>query len=169
MRKSILLRFSLNIYIFHCHGYLLPVNFIKKNPQIIKIIFSLTDYNSKHHEVFVDALCPHIEYIDFSYVLQAKKIDHTFSLTDLIEFSLENLSSKHTGISITAATIIRQLTNGLIKFDQEKLNQKSSEDYNESDDDEENLDNYRWHILESFRDTLESYQEIMKDLSEDFR
>ena len=128
-----------------------------------------TDYSSKHHEVFVDALCPHIEYIDFSYVLQGKKIDHTFSLDNLVEFSLENLSSKHNGISITAATIIRQLTDGFLKFDLETLNRKSSEEYNESEDDEENLENFRWHILESFSVTLESYQEIMKDLCEDFR
>jgi hypothetical protein len=119
--------------------------------------------------VFVDALCPHIEYIDFSYVLHGKKIDHTFSLENLLEFSLENLSSKHNGISVTAATIIRQLTAGFLKFDLETLNKKSSEEYNESGDDEDNLENYRWHILESFRDTLESYQEIIKDLSDDFR
>ncbi|KAL7037401.1 hypothetical protein ACKWTF_009198 [Chironomus riparius] len=137
---------------------------IKSFIYIVKNI----DYSSKHHEVFVDALCPHIEYIDFSYVLQGKKIDHTFSLDNLVEFSLENLSSKHNGISITAATIIRQLTDGFLKFDLDTLNKKSSEEYNESEDDEENLENFRWHILESFRDTLESYQEIMKDLSEDF-
>lgn len=99
-------------------------------------------------------------------MLPGKKIDHTFSLDDLVTFSLENLSSKHLGISITAATIIRQLTDGFIKMDQETLIRKSNDEYNETDDDD---DNNRWHILEQFRDTLESYQEIIRDLSEDFR
>jgi hypothetical protein len=102
-------------------------------------------------------------------VLQGKKIDQSFSLDNLIDFALENLSSKHRGISITSATIIRQLTNGLIKMDQDILIQRNSEDYKGSDDDDDDLKNNRWHIMEKLKDTLESYQDIIGDLIEDFR
>jgi hypothetical protein len=133
--------------------------------------FIFADYSSKHQEVFVDALCPHVEYIDFSYALLSRKIDQTFSLNDLIEFALENLSSKNRGISVTAATIIRQLTRGLIKIDQEILIQRNSEDNlgANTEDDEDDMDNNKWHILETFRDTLENYEEIIRELIEDFR
>lgn len=117
-------------------------------------------------------MCPHVEFIDFSYVLQGKKIDASFSLDDLIRFALENLSNKLRGISITSATIIRQLTKGLIKLDQDTLIQRNSEDHckvNSVDDDEDDMENNKWHILESLKDTWESYDEVIKELIEDFR
>lgn len=72
---------------------------------------------------------------------------------------------------MTAATIIRQLTRGLIKMDQEILIQRNSEENYRAntEEDEDDMDNNKWHILETFRDTLESYDEIIKDLISDFR
>lgn len=129
----------------------------------------LADYDSKHQECFVDVLCPHISSIDFSYTLQAQKVDHTFSLKDLIAFALENLSNKYRGICITAATILKQLTPGLIRFDQDVLVQRNSEDDTGKNDDVENIENNRWHILDTFRVTLENYQEVIKEFIEDFK
>lgn len=101
--------------------------------------------------------------------MHAKKIDHTISLDDLIEFSLENLSSKHDGISITAATIIRQLTQGLIKFDEELLIKRNSAEYTGEKTDEDDEENHNWHILEKFRITMENYQDVIKEFLIDFR
>lgn len=131
--------------------------------------FSFTDYESKHHECFVDALCPFVGSIDFSYTLQSQKVDLTFSLKDLIAFALGNLSNKYRGICTTSATILKQLTLGLIKFDQDVLLIRNSEDDTGKNDDDENMDNNRWHILDTFRDTLENYQEVMREFIEDFR
>ncbi|KAG5681759.1 hypothetical protein PVAND_011168 [Polypedilum vanderplanki] len=97
-----------------------------------------------------------------------QKIDQTFSLNDLIDFALTNFSSKNRGISVTAATIIRQLTRGLIKLDQQALIERNSEETYSTKDDEDDMDSNKWHFLETFRDTLESYEEIIKELIEDF-
>jgi hypothetical protein len=130
---------------------------------------SRTDYESKHQECFVDVLCPFVGSIDFSYTLQAQKVDHTFSLKDLIAFALGKLSNKYRGICTTAATILKQLTVGLIKFDQDVLLIRNSEDDTGRNDDDENMDNNHWHILDTFRETLENYQEVMREFIEDFR
>lgn len=134
-----------------------------------KTFSSPTDYESKHQEFFVEALCPFVGSIDFSYTLQSRKVDHTFSLADLITFALENLSNKYRGVCVTSASILKQLARGLIKFDQEVLVQRNSEDDTGKNDDAENMDNNRWHILDSFRETLENYQEVMQDFIEDFK
>lgn len=114
-------------------------------------------------------LCPFVDSIDFSYTLQSQKVDSTFSLKDLIAFALENLSNKSRGVCITSATILKQLTKGLVKFDQDALVQRNSEDYTGKNDDGDNMANNRWHILDSYRATLETYQEVIKDYIEDFR
>lgn len=136
---------------------------------IINVFVSSSDYDSEHQEFFVDALCPFVGFIDFSYTLQSQKVDHTFSLKDLIVFALENLSNKYRAICVASATIIKQLTRGLIKFDQEILVQRNSEDQTGENDDDENLENYRWHNLDTFRETLENYQEVIREYVEDFK
>jgi hypothetical protein len=133
-------------------------------------LFSLPlDYESKHQECFVDALCPQVSSIDFSYTIQSRKVDHTFSLSDLIDFALANLSNKYRGICVTSATIIKQLTRGLIKFDQDILVQRNSEDDTGKNDDAENILNHQWHILNTFKTTLENFQDVMKEFVEDFK
>lgn len=135
-----------------------------------KVSFFLSlDYESKHQECFVDTICPYVSSIDFSYTLQAQKVDHTFTLKDLIAFALGNLSNKYRGICITSATIIKQLTLGLIKFDQDVLLVRNNEDYTGKNDDNENMDNNHWHILDTFRETLTNYQSVIKEYIEDFR
>lgn len=130
---------------------------------------SLADYESKHQEFFVDTLCRFVGFIDFAYTLQAQKVDHTFSLKDLIAFALENLSNKYRGICITAATILKQLTVGLIRIDQGALVQRNSEDVAGKNDDDENMENNRWHILDTFRETMENYQDVISEFVEDFQ
>lgn len=68
-----------------------------------------------------------------------------------------------------AATILRQLTNGLIRLDKDVLAQRNSEDFTGKNDDVEIAENNRWHILDTFRITLEQYQGVMKDFLEGFR
>lgn len=132
-------------------------------------IFCLLADGSKCQEYFIDALCPVIGSIDFSYTLQSQKVDQTFSLQDLIAFALENLSNKQHGTCVIAATILRQLTNGLIRLDKDVLAQRNSEDFTGKNDDVEIAENNRWHILDTFRITLEQYQTVMKDFLEGFR
>lgn len=129
---------------------------------------SFTDYDSKHQEYFVDCICQYVGAIDFSYTLQAKKVDSTLSLNDLIAFALENLSNKYRGICITAATIVKQLTAGLIKIDMEALVQRNSDDFMGKMDDDEDMANSQWHVLETFKETLKNYQEVIRMFIEDF-
>jgi hypothetical protein len=70
---------------------------------------------------------------------------------------------------VTSATILKQLTPGLIRFDQDVLIQRNSEDETGKNDDGEIMENNRWHILDTFRDTMENYQEVIKDYIEDFK
>lgn len=114
-------------------------------------------------------MCPFVGSIDFSYTLQSQKVDHTFSLKDLIAFALENLSNKCRGVCVTSATILKQLTRGLIKFDQDVLIQRNSEDDSGKNDDGDIMENNHWHILDTFRETLENYQEVIRDYVEDFK
>lgn len=132
-------------------------------------IFSSTDYESKHHEYFIDALCPSVAFIDFSYTLQSQKVDLTYSLKDLISFAITNISNKHREICVTSSKILKQLTRGLIKFDQEVLLQRESEDYSGKSTDDSDLENNRWHILDTLTLTLENYQEVMKEFIDDFK
>lgn len=103
------------------------------------------------------------------YTLQSQKVDHTFSLEDLIAFALKNLSNKYRGICITSATIIKQLTRGLIKMDLDVLLQRNNTDVTGKNDNEEDMDNNRWHSLDMFRETLETFREVMNDFIEDFK
>lgn len=96
-------------------------------------------------------------------------MDHTFSLKDLIAFALRNLSNKYRGVCITSSTILKQLTRGLIKFDLDVLAQRNCADATGKNDDEENMDNNRWHTLDMFREVVEDYREIMTSFIEDFK
>lgn len=113
-------------------------------------------------------ICSFVDSIDLSYCLITKKIDKEFSLEDLIKFSLDNLSSKSKTTCVAVSTVLRNLTIGLIKIDQEVLLQRNSED-NTGRNDEENKENNQWHILDAVRSTLETYQVVMSDYIEDFR
>lgn len=102
-------------------------------------------------------------------MIYCQRVDPTFSLNDLIAFALKNLSNNYRGICITSATILKQLTPGLIKHDQELNIQRNSEDITSKNDDNENMENNRWHSLDRFRETLENYQDVMSSFVEDFR
>lgn len=127
-----------------------------------------SDYESKHQEIFSDVICSFVDSIDLSYCLITKKIDKEFSLEDLIKFSLDYLSSKSKTTCVAVSTVLRNLTIGLIKIDQDVLLQRNSED-NTGKNDEENKENNQWHILDAVRSTLETYQVVMSDYIEDFR
>jgi hypothetical protein len=107
--------------------------------------------------------------MDFSYVLQQQRVDHTFSLKDLIGFALENISNKCRGVCVTSARILKQLTRGLIKYDLDALIQRNSEDDTGKNEDGDIMENNRWHVLDTFRETLENYQEVIGDYIEDFK
>jgi hypothetical protein len=126
------------------------------------------DYESKHQEIFSDVICSFVDSIDLNYCLISKKIDKEFSLEDLIKFSLDNLSSKSKTTCVAVSTVLRNLTFGLIKIDQEVLLQRNSED-SLGKNEEENEENNQWHILDAVRSTLETYQVVMSDYIEDFR
>lgn len=102
-------------------------------------------------------------------MIYSQKVDLTFSLSDLIAFALKNLSNKYRGTCVTSATILKQLTPGLIKHDKELNIQRNSEDVTSKNDDNTNMENNRWHSLDRFRETLENYQDVMSTFIEDFR
>lgn len=126
------------------------------------------DYESKHQEILSDVICSFVDSIDLNYCLISKKIDKEFSLDDLIKFALDNLSSKSKTTCVAVSKILKNLTVGLIKIDQEVLLQRNNED-NIGKNDEENKENNQWHILDAVRCTLETYQVVMSDYIEDFR
>ncbi|CAO1404688.1 unnamed protein product [Diamesa hyperborea] len=126
------------------------------------------DQSSKHQETLVNAICPYIGSIDFKYVLQTRKVDPTISLDDLLMFAKENLSNKQRSICTTSAKIIKQLSEGLVRYDMDTLIERNSEDITSKHDDDDDMEGNKWHILESFRDTLSSYQDVMREYTEDF-
>lgn len=130
--------------------------------------FSFLKDGSKSQEYFVDALCPLIEWIDFEYTLQSQKVDQSFSLKDLIDFALENLSSKHESTCVIAATILRKLTRGLIVLDKAAMIKNNSED-DTGKNYLESMENTSWHVLEDFKDVLEEFRIVMTHFVEDFK
>lgn len=48
------------------------------------------------------------------------------------------------------------------------LIERNSEDITSKHDDDDDMEGNKWHILESFRDTLSSYQDVMREYTEDF-
>jgi hypothetical protein len=130
--------------------------------------FSFIDNESQHQQIFSDVICSFIGTIEMNYCLTAKKIDSYFSLEDLLKFTLDNLSNKSKVTCVAVSIIIKNLTFGLIKTDLDVLLQRNNED-NTGKNDAENLENNQWHILDTFRSTLETYQVVMSDFIEDFR
>lgn len=70
---------------------------------------------------------------------------------------------------MASATILKKLTRGILAFDNEILLQRNSEDDTGKNIDDGNIENNRWHFLDTFRETLEYYNEVIKEFIEDFK
>uniref|UniRef100_W4VS17 E3 ubiquitin-protein ligase listerin n=1 Tax=Corethrella appendiculata TaxID=1370023 RepID=W4VS17_9DIPT len=130
------------------------------------------DNNGKSNEYFLDLISQYIDSFDFSFVLQAKKIDSNFSLDDLIKFSLDNISHRNHNVRIACATIIKKITPGLIKEDFENLTKRNNEatttTYKNQENASETEEIDAWHFLHKFNENLLGYSEAIGNFIENF-
>lgn len=125
------------------------------------------DRTRKSDEYFLDAICPHIDSIDFNYVLKANKVDSKISLDDLITFALTNINHWSTRVRVSSAAIIQKLTAGLIQRDLEQLQRRHEAVEQQQKTSCEDLDD-TWHLLNRFKPKLDEFQPLLADFVADF-
>lgn len=153
-----------------------------------KIRHLVSDPQETTDQYFIEAICPHVEALDFTYVLkvcrelltapcfthiksifflsQTNKVDSKTSLDDLIAFALNNLQHWNHRVRFAATFMLKSLTVGLIQRDLDLLVKRTESPEQHQKGDEEPEDS--WHLLQRFKQVLDRYEDLLRDFVVDF-
>uniref|UniRef100_A0A2M4A8L3 E3 ubiquitin-protein ligase listerin n=1 Tax=Anopheles triannulatus TaxID=58253 RepID=A0A2M4A8L3_9DIPT len=129
-------------------------------------IVNAIDPKETTDQYFIEAICPHVEALDLTYVLKTNKVDSKTSLDDLMVFALSNLQHWNNRVRFAATFMLKSLTVGLIQRDLDQLLKRAESPEQHQKGEEEPEES--WHLLQRFKQVLDQYEDLLRDFVVDF-